>query len=109
MGNICCTSQTIDTANSWTADASKGGPRQRDEEERKVILPDYSSFGNGRRSEDDAKYSSNDDEEESKQFPHLDEQTRAFYFRGLKLKRARGYPELRFADVVRQLDQFFIS
>ena len=109
MGNICFTSQSIDTANSWTADASKGGPRQRDEEERKVILPDNSSSGDGRRSEDDAKYSSNDDEEESKQFPHLDEETRAIYIRLLKNKRARGCPELRFADVARHLDHIIIS
>ena len=63
-------------------------------------MPDYSSSGDGRRSEEDAKYSSNDDEEEAKQFAELDEETRATYMLVLKYKRARGYPLLRFANVV---------
>ena len=105
MGNICCTSPSNDTASLWTADAGNGGPQQRMQAGQRVILPDYSSSGDGRRSEEDAKYSSNDDEEEAKQFAQLDEYTRATYIRVLKIKRARGYPLLRFADVVEFMNQ----
>ena len=105
MGNICCTSPSNDNANLWTADASNGGPQQRIQEGQRVILPDYSSSGDGRSSEEYAKYSSNDDEEEAKQFTQLDEDTRALYIHVLKFKRARGYPLLRFANVVEFMNQ----
>ena len=106
MGNICCTSPSNDTASLWTADAGNGGPQQRMQAGQRVVLPDYSSSGDGRRrSEEDAKYSSNDDEEEAKQFTQLDEDTRATYIRVLKNKRARGYPLLRFANVVEFMNQ----
>ena len=106
MGNIGCTSPSNDTASLWTADAGNDGPQQRMQAGQRVILPDYSSSGDGRRrSEEDAKYSSNDDEEEAKQFTQLDEDTRATYIRVLKNKRARGYPLLRFANVVEFMSQ----
>ena len=96
MGN-CCTPPIHNTANSQSSDASNCTTSQIQKEERRVILPDYSSSGDGRRSEDDT---SNDDEEESKQFPHLDEETRAAYIGLLYFKRTNGYPDLRFAELL---------
>ena len=97
MGNCCSTSLMHDTANSKSFDASKCIHSQIQNEERRVILPDCSSSGDGRRSEDDG---SNHDEEEVKQYEHIDQETRAAYIGLLKFKRANGYPDLRFADLL---------
>ena len=96
MGN-CCTPPIHNTANSQSSDARNSITSQIQKEERRVILPDYSSSGDGRRSEDDG---SNNDEEEVNQYEHIDQETRAAYIGLLKFKRANGYPDLKFADLL---------